>query len=80
MPESATAEDSHDPEPSPHFVTGENTSGLIHMGSVGYLLPILGRVVWNCSVDPGHWIGFSTGTENEGIAQVTTTTQKLTLK
>ena len=36
-----------EPELSPHFVTGENGSGLSHVGLVGDLLPILGRVVWN---------------------------------
>ena len=36
-----------DPELSPHFVTGENGSGLSHVGLVGDLLPLLGRVVWN---------------------------------
>jgi hypothetical protein len=35
------------PELSPHFVTGENGSGLSHVGLVGDLLPLLGRVVWN---------------------------------
>lgn len=34
-------------ELSPHFVTGENGSGLSHVGLVGDLLPLLGRVVWN---------------------------------
>ena len=56
-------------EPSPHFVTDENASGLSHTGSVEDQFPILSRAVWNCAVDTRHWIGFSTETVIEGIAQ-----------